>query len=186
MQLRTILPVVLLTAASACGGNPPPAPVTLPTDTITSPVPPETAKPAESAKTPIAPATSAAPSQEKPVEAAPAPTTSSSAPPPPANVEHNADGKIVSHASDKLTLQLDGDLPAVGATAELSRKLDEALPLMPAGTWLTIAAVKVEKVEGKKVTLTITERKSLVTINGRQIDHFKPRTSIRLVWTTKP
>lgn len=116
---------------------------------------------------------------------APAPTeTQPSAPP--AAIEQSSEGRIVSRAKDKVTIQIDGATPAAGTKAELYRKLEQAVLFIPAGAWIGIADVTVDKVEGHKVSLTINERKSTITINGAQVDHFKPQTSIRLTWSAAP
>jgi hypothetical protein len=118
-------------------------------------------------------------------EPAPSPAQTTP-PPPPAQVEQSVEGKIVSRAKDKVTIQIDGTAPAAGSKAELYRKLEHAILFIPAGAWIGIADVTVDKVDGHKVTLTINERKSTVTINGVQVDHFKPQTAIRLTWTASP
>lgn len=125
--------------------------------------------------------------EAKPVAAAEPPKPVE--PPPEAKkpVEHKVAGKLVSRKGAALVVELEGDeLPEKGANAELFRKLDKPILLFPAGMTMGIAATTVDKVEGKKVSMTLAKETSTITVNGKKVDHFVKGTTIRLDWTTPP
>jgi hypothetical protein len=103
------------------------------------------------------------------------------------------EGKLVSKAGQTLKVQLNGSAaPAAGAPAEVSRffesKPGEANPLgilggLLGGTisgWVVVASAKVDKLDKDTVTLTISEERSAIIMNGKKVNHFSPGARMKL------
>tara|TARA_Y100000589_G_C26710985_1_gene449725 strand:- start:33 stop:530 length:498 start_codon:yes stop_codon:yes gene_type:complete len=75
-----------------------------------------------------------------------------------------------------------GDVPPLGATGKVLKKIDKKMGSMSFSAWLGIAEVKVMKVKGSSVTLKIEKEMSEITMNGKKTDHFKPGSQLKLEW----
>jgi hypothetical protein len=85
-----------------------------------------------------------------------------------------------------------GAAPATGASAEVLRyfesKPGEASPLgilggLLGGTvsgWVVVAGAKVDKIDKDTVTLTISEERSTMMVNGKKVNHFSPGARMKL------
>ncbi|MFK7927688.1 MAG: hypothetical protein AB8H79_05850 [Myxococcota bacterium] len=73
-----------------------------------------------------------------------------------------------------------GEVPKVGHSGTLSKRVVKQLGRMSMTAWVNIASVKVTNVTGGTVTLTIEEEQSIVMVNGQKVDHFKPGSQLRL------
>lgn len=87
-------------------------------------------------------------------------------------------GKLLSRVGPTITIKLNGPLPPPKATGELSKMSDMVL----FKGWLTIAKVTVKDAGANGVVLTMTEERSVATVNGKKVNHFTPGTEIRLTW----
>jgi hypothetical protein len=90
------------------------------------------------------------------------------------------DGAIVSRAGKTLTVTLDDATGlAPGQQGEVSEPFQANLGFAISG-YIVVARVEVKAVADRKVTLTILEETSQITLNGRKVDHFKAKQAIRL------
>ena len=96
--------------------------------------------------------------------------------------DREAQGKLIGKNAGVITIQLDGPLPGPGATGELSRRIDASVPFLGGG-FIGIATVRVQKVDGKRVTMDLVEEESKMTVNGGKLNHFTPGVDIRLKWS---
>jgi uncharacterized Zn-binding protein involved in type VI secretion len=109
------------------------------------------------------------------------------------------EGKLVSRTGKALKVRLNaGASPTPGALAEVLRyfesKPGEASPLgvlggLLGGTisgWVVIAGAKVDKVDNDTVTLTISEERSTIMINGKKVNHFAPGARMKLAVARSP
>lgn len=98
----------------------------------------------------------------------------------PAAVEVEVDGEIAAKSGKTLTItsKAAGELK-VGMKGELLKSFTQNIGFTVTGK-IVIAEVEVKAVAGDKVTLTILEEKSQVTINGRKSDHFTPKAAVTL------
>jgi len=109
------------------------------------------------------------------------------------------EGKLVSKTGQTLKVRLSGSAaPAAGASAEVFRffegKAGEAGPLgvlggLLGGTisgWADVASAKVDKLEKDTVTLTISEERSTIVMNGKKVNHFSPGARMKLAVARAP
>jgi len=88
---------------------------------------------------------------------------------------------LMSRRGSVVKMQItDGDLPKVGHSGTLSKRVVKQFGRMNMTAWVNIASVKVTNVTGGTVTLTIEEEQSIVMVNGQKVDHFKPGSQLRL------
>lgn len=110
----------------------------------------------------------------------------SSPSPAPAEVAEPTGGKstgtLVSARGEQLVVTLEGQTPAVGSAGTVFKRVTKQLGKMSFEAWLDVASVRVEAVAGKRVTLTVTQENSVVTVNGQSKSHFTPGSAIRLEW----
>jgi hypothetical protein len=97
-------------------------------------------------------------------------------------VKMKVEGTLVSRVSDTIIVDISGTAPATGTAGELFRKAAEDLPLI-GGAWVGIAKVRVASVASTRLTLTLTEEESVITLNGAKINHFTAGAPIRLEWS---
>jgi hypothetical protein len=99
----------------------------------------------------------------------------------------DAQGKLLSKpVAGIVRVEVQGGVPAVGAKARLSRRIDPSIPFL-GGSWVVIADTEVTAVAGTTVTLKIVAQKSEMKINGKPLDHYTVGVPISLEWTpTQP
>lgn len=103
------------------------------------------------------------------------------APETPSN-EIEVKGVILGRDGAKVTVKSDAAaLPTVGSEGTLSKYFETKLASFTTSGWLEIASVRVTKVSAQKLELQILERKSVMTVNGQEVDHFKEGNQVKLV-----
>jgi hypothetical protein len=103
--------------------------------------------------------------------------------PPPASQPAKLEvaGELISRAGSNLTLRVADPSPLKAAQrAELHKRFEQPFAFALTG-WLTIARVEVKAVQGDTVTVAILEELSRVTMNGKRVDHFTPKSTMKLV-----
>jgi hypothetical protein len=113
------------------------------------------------------------------VAAQPTPAKPSAAPTTPTTAA--IEGSIVSRAGTTLTLALDGSTLKVGDGLRLDKRVESKLGGMSITAWLTIADVRVQTADAKRVTVAIEAEKSSVTLNGQPLDHFTAGSTVKLM-----
>jgi len=87
--------------------------------------------------------------------------------------------KLVRRSSKRVLLSLgEGDAPPVGALGEVAKQVNTLGMEMS----LTLAKVVVRRVEGRTLELEVTEDLAIITIDGKQVDHWKPAATVTLTW----
>ena len=113
----------------------------------------------------------------------PAPAAPPPAEAPPAEALKTFEGTILSRSGTELTLSTTGgEVPPVGATGELSKHIVKQMFGAEVVMWLTIAQVKVTAVGKTTVTISIVEETSVVTVDGKKVDHFTKDSKVQLSW----
>lgn len=121
----------------------------------------------------VAPTTFVKPKAAPPSDAPPSDAPPST--PPKASVSLEA--RVLSRSGKTLVVSAPGASSiAPGRRGQLARKFDLGIFN---GT-LVVAVVEVKKVDGDRITLTVEEKKSDITMNGKKVDHLAPKTAIIL------
>jgi len=90
-------------------------------------------------------------------------------------------GHIVAFNGTAVTVEVaTKELPAKGAVGTLSKHFQTSIGSLKTSGWMEIASVKVEEASGKTLKLVVTRMKSKMTVNGKPVDHFKPKTKVKL------
>jgi outer membrane biosynthesis protein TonB len=183
MRTRTAATLSIAAAlsllAAACGGDippptapepPPPAPPTAAPEA--TPPPPPTAAPvataAPTAEPTAKPAEPAAKAPEAPAKAAAQPEAAA------------LEGTLASRTGKTVVIEAAGS-PTAGAKGALYVHFEQELPLLgKTQGWLGVADVTVKDVKGGKITLTVDQEKSKMTVNGKKVDHFKKGNRVKL------
>lgn len=106
----------------------------------------------------------------------PSPTPSTS----PAPVSVSIDGEIVSRTGTTVVLAAQAANEAKpGMRGQLSRHFSQNIGIEISGQ-VVIAVVAVKQVGTGTITLNVIEEKSKVTVNGKNVDHFAPKTAVTL------
>jgi WD40 repeat protein len=110
------------------------------------------------------------------------PTRAAGPAPPGGNTSgSNSSATLSRRSGNQLVLATQGAPAwAVGDKAELSKKIDKQLGGLSFSAWLTVADVTVTAVGGQSMTVVVTANKSVITMNGKPVDHFTPGSKLRL------
>ena len=121
------------------------------------------------------------PSEYKPLAAAAqGPAAAGQGAPPAKEVELT--GALVSRSGQAVSIKLDqGPAPAAGTRGLLYKHFEKEIAGFKTSGWLEIAAVEVKKSSGPRLELTILEKRSVITMNGKEVDHFTPGVAVKLV-----
>jgi|GEM_PF-5554837 len=120
------------------------------------------------------------PSEYKPLVAtAQGPAAAGQATPPAKEVELT--GALVSRSGQAVSVKLDqGPAPAAGTRGLLYKHFEKEIAGFKTSGWLEIAAVEIKKTSGPFLELTILEKRSVMTVNGKEVDHFTPGVAVKL------
>ena len=191
-----------LVFAWGCAGSPPPEPTPFANEPAALPAPEPEAAPEPNAAAADGPQSAAAPiattsesatetdAQEPPSFAEAPPAEPAEAAPPP-----EIEGQLVARAKNVVRVKLSGQLrPDKDQSFKLLRFFSgKAGDNSPIGTlagifggkvsvsgWVSIAEVRVTKVDGAVVTLEIEKEDTKVVINGKRVNHFTPGAKLKL------
>ena len=94
-------------------------------------------------------------------------------------------GTLVSRSGQSVSVKLDqGSGPSAGAQGTLYKRFEKEIAGFKTSGWLEIAAVQVKKSSGPVLELTILEKRSVMTVNGKEVDHFIPGVAVKLALGT--
>jgi hypothetical protein len=96
-------------------------------------------------------------------------------------VQEDVTGTLVSRTGSSLTVKLDHPpAPPLKARATLFKYFEKEIGGFKTSGWLEIAAVEVLKGSGMNLELSILEKRSVMTVNGKEVDHFAPGARLKL------
>jgi hypothetical protein len=96
-------------------------------------------------------------------------------------------GKILSKNNDIVSVQQTdtGRLPIKNTIGILSKYFEKVLFGANVTGWLDVGKMNVLKTDKGIVTMRLIEEKSMITIDGKQEDHFQPGFVVKFIWEEK-
>jgi hypothetical protein len=96
-------------------------------------------------------------------------------------------GKILSKNADIVTVQQTDSsrLPVKNIIGMLSKYFEKVLFGANITGWLDVGKMKVTATNKGIVTMKLLEEKSMITIDGKQEDHFQPGFVVKFIWKEK-
>jgi hypothetical protein len=96
-------------------------------------------------------------------------------------------GKILSKNNDIVRVQQTdtGRLPIKNTIGILSKYFEKVLFGANVTGWLDVGKMNVLKTDKGIVTMRLLEEKSMITIDGKQEDHFQPGFIVKFIWKEK-
>ncbi len=96
-------------------------------------------------------------------------------------------GKILSKNNDIVTVQQTDTarLPVKNTLGILSKYFEKVLFGANVTGWLDVGKMNVLKTDKGIVTMRLLEEKSMITIDGKQEDHFQPGFVVKFIWEEK-
>jgi WD domain, G-beta repeat len=94
------------------------------------------------------------------------------------------EGTVESRAGKELRVRVsarEGLEP--GVEASLFRRFEQKIGTVEATGWLLIARVKVTRIEGTTVVVTVESEQSPIRVGDEVVDHYQPNTRVKIEWS---
>lgn len=95
------------------------------------------------------------------------------------------EGTVVKRNGNVVTLYTDateGDAPAAGTKADMSKHFEEKFGNMNMSGWLGVATVEIVRMDKEITEVRIIKEKSEITVNDEKVDHFKVGKRMKIEW----
>jgi hypothetical protein len=103
------------------------------------------------------------------------------------SVHYEFQGKILSKNGDIVKVQQTDTsrLPAKNTLGILSKYFEKVLFGANVTGWLDVGKMKIIAIDKGIITMKLLEEKSMITIDGKQEDHFQPGFMVKFIWKEK-